>query len=644
MVTVSWQESNRMRLTELLLVLGVVMVSAGQAGAEWRVLPPRNERAPSPPERADNAKPIKVGAEWPNDHQFRWLLGDLQIPESIDGRRTAGQAVGMQINCGDGGEIFVRGTLRTRYDNDHPGLVLVAERAVPGEEVRLAVQVYGRVQGGDRFGEAKWVIIDPDRARKPLRLRVQPDAPGDEVPNGVAGLSQGGGLADYEDATAAKLRDGGFKWFRMDNIFTPVIKEQDGKLTYDWSDFDRRVDFIVTKMGADPVFAVSYMPIPLDAVPNPDRQSAPRDYGLWEDLCYRAAKRCIDRGKRVPFWEVWNEVNSGWLKPGPNDTGTEEYKKLYQQALGREDVDHETVRRFEAYCKLYRATVRGVRRADPGAKIGGPALASGPFEQAACGHCVNGQGFAKGLMLFCRDRDLPLDFVSWHEYFQPADVFVREADGFRDYLKDVPEIRKTIQSYMITEWNEAWWADRPHDHEIGAAWCADCITRAFIPAGIDRPCFFYVKQNDMNFRGDFSLLMRDNVPKASFNVLKIFNHLSGRWIRVSGGDDDVSVVACWDPERGRLAVVLVNFRYRYPLRRKVALGIDPLPKALAHGTWREWVVDSTHSNVWNSREHAELEQTASGKLRGRTFTIDRTLMPDSVTLIELLAARSSAVK
>src|SRR5690606_28564537 len=161
----------------------------------------------------------------------------------------------------------------------------------------------------------------------------------------------------------------------------------------------------------------SYMPIPFDAVANNDRQSAPRDYALWEDLCYRAAKRCLDRGLRIPFWEVWNEVNTGWLKPGANDTGAEPYRRLYKKARGRDDVDEEAVRRFEAYCKLYEATARGILRADPSAKIGGPALASGPFEHEECGHCFHGKGFAKGLMLYCREKDLPLDFVSWHEYF-----------------------------------------------------------------------------------------------------------------------------------------------------------------------------------------------------------------------------------
>ncbi len=631
-------------MKHLLLFVSAAVSAAGAdreapaPRAQWRVQPPHDGRQSAPPEDTAGGTAIQPGDPWPQDDRFRWLIGELEVPGAIDGRPTAGRPVGLRFQCGDGGEVWIDGALRARFDNDHPALIMIQKRAEPGTAVRLSIQVYGRVQGGDRFGEARWSLLDPERALETVRLRVHLDVDEGAVPDGIAGLSQGGGLPDYEDATAAKLREGGFRWFRMDNVLTQVIRRKEGALVYDWSDFDRRVEFIAGKMRADPILAVSYMPIPLDAVENHDRQSAPRDYALWEDLCYRAASRCIERGYRVPFWEVWNEVNTGWLKPGPQDTGSERFRAIYRRARGRDDMDDEAVRRFEAYCKLYRATAVGIRRADPQAKIGGPALASGPFEHEERGHCFHGKGFAKGLMLFCEEEKLPLDFVSWHEYFQPVEVFAAEARAFRDYLREAPGVETGVTSFMVTEWNQAWWADRPHDHEIGAAWCANTITRAFIPHGIDRPCFFYVKQNDTHFRGDFSLLMRDNVPKASYNVLKIFNGLSGRWLRVCGTDDDISAVAAWDAERARLAIVLVNFRDRYGLRRDVEVRVAALPGPLDRGRWRQWVIDATHANVWHDARRAELESTASGTVSGPVFELRRTLAPNSVTLIEVLAA------
>jgi len=602
----------------------------------WHVHSAGDQRQAQVPDTFSWGASIQPGDAWPNDDRFRWLVGDLEIPATIDDKASQGMPVGMRLSCGDGGEVWLNGQLAARFDNDHPALVMLSTNATPGRQVRVVMQVYGKVQGGDRFSEAKWVIVDRPRALDRLPLVVDAANVQGPVPDGLIGLSQGGGMADYEEATARKLKEGGFKWFRMDNIFTQVLKaREDGSLVYDWTDFDRRLDFL-HQIGADAILCVSYMPQVLDAVPNHERQSAPKDYQLWETLCYEAANRAVDRDRRAPFWEVWNEVNTGWLKPGPEDKGTEEFGLLYSRALGKDATDPEVVRRFEAYCKLYQATVRGVLRADPKAKFGGPALASGPFEHEDCGHCFHGRGFARGLMLWCEQQGLPLDFVSWHEYFQPPETVKREAEAFRSYMEDLPRIRQSVQSFMVTEWNEAWWQDRPQDHELGAAWCANTVTRAFIPAGIDRPCFFYVKQGDDRFRGDYSLLMGGNVPKASYNMARLFNGLSGRWVPVTGGDEDVSAVAAWDEARGRLAVVLVNFRDRYGLRRNVDLQIDNVPKILAGGTWKEWVVDGTRGNVWHDRSKAELTESASGLIDPATWTLQRTLMPNSVTLVELL--------
>ncbi|MBK8001606.1 MAG: hypothetical protein IPK15_23610 [Verrucomicrobia bacterium] len=177
---------------------------------------------------------------------------------------------------GDGGEVWPDGELQSRFDNDHPALVIVATNASPGAKVRVEVQVYGKVQGGDKFDQASWTIVDARRALRPLELTVDPQRRLGTVPDGIVGLSQGGGVSDYEDATAAKLRDGGFKWFRMDNVFTGALKKdkETGQLVYDWKDFDKRIDFI-RRIGADPIMCVSYMPQALDAVPNHERQSNP---------------------------------------------------------------------------------------------------------------------------------------------------------------------------------------------------------------------------------------------------------------------------------------------------------------------------------------------------------------------------------
>ena len=288
------------------LCVSLLLAGATATPAQWRVSSPNDQRQFQPPKNTSEGTPIKLGDACPNDQKFRWLVAELEIPAAIGAEASVGKVVGLQINCGDGGEVYVNDVLQSRYDNDHPALVILSRQAAAGEKVRVAVQVYAHVQGGDKFDQANWVIIDAKRAKEPLLLTIDPKHPAGKVPDGIVGLSQGGGMSDYEDATAKKHKEGGFKWLRMDNIFTGVLKKGQGtELVYDWADFDRRVDFIA-KVGADPIMAVSYMPQVLDAVPNNERQSAPKDFAAWEELCFQAAQHSLQRGKRIPFWEVWN--------------------------------------------------------------------------------------------------------------------------------------------------------------------------------------------------------------------------------------------------------------------------------------------------------------------------------------------------
>ncbi len=84
-------------------------------------------------------------------------------------------------------------------------------------------------------------------------------------------------------------------------------------------------------------------------------------------------------------WEVWNEPDIFYWH------GTE-----------------------DEYFKLYDYTVAAVRRALPGARVGGPASTGPASERAAkflrdfLEHCANGQNYATG------KKGVPLDFISFH--------------------------------------------------------------------------------------------------------------------------------------------------------------------------------------------------------------------------------------
>src|SRR5437879_3524933 len=96
-----------------LQIRGCLTVAIGLAAAsfpvqaDWRVLSPHEQRQPHPPNNFSGGTPIQPGDHWPTDQKFRWLIGDLQVPETIDKEPANGKTVGLQINCGDGGEVFL---------------------------------------------------------------------------------------------------------------------------------------------------------------------------------------------------------------------------------------------------------------------------------------------------------------------------------------------------------------------------------------------------------------------------------------------------------------------------------------------------------------------------------------------------------
>lgn len=549
-----------------------------------------------------------------------WLWTRITIPAEIAGKETKGHPVSLHISTGEGGEIYVDGELQSRYDNDHPGAALLTKFAIPGENHIVAVRVFGPVSGEKEidFSEGELKIVPFDKVNAPCEIHINPLKIIGALPRPLCGLSQGGGMVDYEPDTAKALSKLRPRWFRMDNVLTSVVREEEGKLVYDWSDFDKRVDFIF-QTGAEPILCLSYMPIPFDAVPDPERHSAPKDYSLWEDLCYRAAKRCLERGKRVRYWEVWNEANAGWLKPPPNETP------------------------LEAYLKLYEASAKGIRKADPTAFIGGPCNASGPWDYSPeRPYCVNGETFLKGLVRFCAEKNLPLDFITWHEYFHPPNVYIEEMEKTREILSEYPSIAKKIRGFFITEFNYAWWHDFAQDNEVGASWVANNVIRAGIPSGITALCYFYAKDSDNRFRGSWGILMGGNAPKPAYFVYQFFSMMENKRIEVKGGDEAICALASISEDRKRLTIIIVNFAERYCLPRRIRLTIKPLPFIFRGGKSRLYLVDPKHNNLFYNPEIRELECNNEGVIPSSdAWVVNMSLLPNSVVFIEGICSSPS---
>ncbi len=559
---------------------------------------------------------VTIGHKW-KSAGFAWFRSKVSIPDTIGGVQTNGQAIGIEWNAGDGGECYVNGEIAVRYDNDHPALILLTRNCEPGQAIPVAVRVFIGADNAEHecaLDSCELVIIDKKAIGQPFDVTVEADKRLGALPRTFAGLSQGGGLPEYTDELARLFRDYGIKWLRMDNLLTNAVKKNDdGTLRYDWTDLDRRLDFM-QKVGCELIFCISYMPEPYDAVPDHDRHSYPRDWDEFGELVYQAAKHCIDRGAPVKYWEVWNEINTGWMRDP-------------------EGWDH-----LKTYTTLYDTCWKAVRRADPKAWIGGPCVASGPWnENDPRGPGVKGERFMRGLFEHCEKTGAPLDFVTWHEYFQPASVMKKEAEQIRKYLNEYPKVKSQVKEFAVTEWGYAWWHDRAGDNEVGGAWAAASLLKGWMAAGVQKPCWFYVKDFCSPPCGDWGMFTSNNKPKPVANVCRLFNIIMApQRLKCAGDDSQIGSIASIDPKSGRITVLILCFADRFGAPRTIRLTISGIAKKPESLKCRRYLIDVSHSNVINDESKADLEAVpCEFKQSGESIVTTFELENNAVTLIEL---------
>src|SRR6266850_1924639 len=147
---------------------------------------------------------------------------------------------------------------------------------------------------------------------------------------------------------------------------------------YHFTTLDRAVDTILAT-GAKPLMCICFKPRVLFPTINQDIVE-PSDYEQWEQLIFNIVRHYRERGPGIRYWEVANEPDIG------EDGGCPYRFKP------------------DSYVRYYQHTVSAILRADPDARVGGPALAyyRSPILPA--------------LLDACDTNNLPLHFVSWHIY------------------------------------------------------------------------------------------------------------------------------------------------------------------------------------------------------------------------------------
>lgn len=417
----------------------------------------------------------------------------------------------------------------------------------------------------------------------------------------------------------------------MDTLL--IVKD---KPLYSFFNADQIFDFL-HEIGMHPYVEISFIPEALSSGKQTvfhygANVTPPKDLQEWSRLMTKMARHWVSRYgiDEVSQWcfEVWNEPNmpSFW-------TGSQ-----------------------REYFELYRRTALALKNVDPRLKVGGPATAKNEW--------------ISEFLEFCGQNDVPLDFVSTHQY--PTDAFGSPDDDTETQLskshrgalrEEVQTVRGQMAKHscevplFYTEWSSSSNPRDPlHDQPYAAAFDAKTVLdmQGLVQNYAVWTFSDIFQENYMPsepFQGGFGLLTINGIPKPAYRAFQMLHRLGDEWLEVKGDHPtvDVRVSRHGDTFTALLTNTALPRHPVEPVRVSIRFTGARRPKA----AWLERV-DEDHANprrFWkalgspvylNSRQH-DLLEAASCVVPEPLMVIEAedgielscTLQPHSVALITL---------
>jgi hypothetical protein len=307
---------------------------------------------------------------------------------------------------------------------------------------------------------------------------------------------------------------------------------------YHWDTLDKAIEAILAT-GAKPIMNICFKPKAL--YPKTDDEIVdPTSYAEWEELIYQLVKHCNQVRKfGIEYWEIGNEGDIG-------EPGGCPYKFTPQN-----------------YLRYYLHTVTAIRRADPNAKVGGPALANyrSPIGDA--------------LIDFCGRGKAPLDFLSWHMYTNDPENLWRSIDRMKAKLARYPQLSHV--ETILDEWNMSL-EDPILNPNFQPAFVLE-TTSGFYREGLSRSAYYHIRDYFvdpklfspfMSARGTMFMAhwwnvmpqydgLYDNQDRVrpAYYAFKLLSLIKGQRLSTTGTNSDVNAFAA---RRGPwVNLVLWNF-------------------------------------------------------------------------------------
>ncbi len=213
---------------------------------------------------------------------------------------------------------------------------------------------------------------------------------------------------------------------------------------------DRSVDLIL-RAGARPLLSICFKPRVLFPAIDHDAVE-PNDPEEWTRLISALVRHLRERGAAGAYWEVANEPDIG------EDGGCPYRFKP------------------ESYVRYYQMTAAAVLEGDPGARVGGPALAN------------PGSPILPELLRFCEERKVPLHFVSWHIYTDDPRQVRATIESVKSLLAKHPSLRPET---VLDEWNMSL-GNPPRDPRFQPCFIAE-VAFQMKEGGLDHSSYYHIR-------------------------------------------------------------------------------------------------------------------------------------------------------
>lgn len=329
-----------------------------------------------------------------------------------------------------------------------------------------------------------------------------------------------------------------------------VTMDDEGKLHYDFTLNDQRLDYMLSKGFR---ILLDYNFIPACIAEKPDVQSCvsknktrykgkmiitsePRDYALWEEICYQYTKHIVER--------YGEDTVAGWYLQCFNEP---DIPAFFLSDMP--ETDENEVIRCRAYCRLYAGFSNGIRKASTKLCIGGPTLA-------------HREDFLEEFLNYVRDKGLQLDYVCVHSYGpSPAEInegaFIATANNIRNIETKRAVIDRVFpgMELIVDEWGAATAGFYNRDEcptlmfresEVLAAFFGKLVTELVEKdENLSALLICLSGQHEMteDFSGFRNLFTLNGIAKPIYNAYRLMSRLGQEQMKAETNSDNLKVLA-----------------------------------------------------------------------------------------------------